>query len=175
MFPEFFISTDSHYKIRFRWTYIALPLGLFLLSVIAAVVFTPQMPPEIAYRLREGVADRVISLGAFVGWMVAPQVFFTLLSLAMVRLVMLAGRYAPPGETPLPQLIPLMGNMVALPQIVLFIALLEVFLYNAYQTRLVPLWLVTIIVLVVGGIVLAVCFVRLIRRYRTRKTRNIQE
>ena len=57
-----------------------------------------------------------------------------------------------------------MGNMVALPQIILSFAMLDIFSYNAYQTRIMPLWIFALIVMVLGGIVLGVFFFSVIRR-----------
>ena len=60
-----------------------------------------------------------------------------------------------------------MGNMVALPQIILGFAMLDIFLYNAYQIDILPLWIFALIVLVLGGIILGVFFIILvIRQFR---------
>jgi len=98
-----------------------------------------------------------------------------IIALAITRLAMLGARYTPPGETPINQLLPVMGNMIALPQIFLFIVMLQLFLHNAYQTSIIPLWIIAIVILVLGGIVLAVFFVRIIRRFRNRKAKINQE
>jgi hypothetical protein len=128
------------------------------------------LPEEISYRFNGSGADRTVALGAFVAITLIPQAFFTLMALAVTRIVMLGARYAPPGETPLKQLLPIMGNMLALPQIILFFAMLQIFLYNAYQTGIIPLWIIAITVLVAGGIVLVALFIRIIRRFRRRKS-----
>ncbi len=87
---------------------------------------------------------------------------------------MLTSRYLPQQSSPLPSLLPIMGNMVALPQIVLVFAMLDFFLYNAYQIELIPLWIFTLIVLVIGAAVLLILFIRAFRRYRRRQA-NIQQ
>jgi hypothetical protein len=56
-----------------------------------------------------------------------------------------------------------MGNMVALPQIVLGFAMVDIFVYNAYQIHLPPLWIFAVIFMVGGGIAIGVVFVRAIR------------
>jgi hypothetical protein len=111
----------------------------------------------------------MISSGALIAWMLLPQVFFTIVAFALVRLVMLGVRSVPPGETPFQTLLPLMGNMLALPQVVLFFIMLQIFLYNAYQVTLIPLWITAVIILAIGGIVLIMIFTRLVRQYRSRK------
>jgi len=40
-----------------------------------------------------------------------------------------------------------MGNMVALPQIVLCFAMLDIFSYNLYQAHIMPMWLFLLIIL----------------------------
>ena len=88
---------------------------------------------------------------------------------------MLTSRHLPHLNSPLPDLLPLMGNLVALPQIVLTFAMLDFFLYNAYQIRLIPLWIFTLIVLVLGAIILITLFILIIRRYRRRHVNIHQE
>jgi len=168
-------SVERENKIRFRWTYIVLPVSLFLLSLILAACFYPFLSDEIAYHFQNDSPDRTLSRGAFIAWMVVPQVFFTLLSIAVVRIVMLTSRYLPADSSPLKNLLPMMGNMVALPQIVLTFAMLDFFLYNAYQIKLIPLWIFTLIVMVLGVIVLSVFLIRTIRQSRRRKANIRQE
>lgn len=168
-------TTSQEKKIPFRWRYIVLPAGFFLLSIILTGIFYPLLPPEIAYHFRDGIPDKTMSLGVFVIWMIIPQVLFALLSFAIARVIMLGARYMPAEGSPLNQLLPVMSNMVALPQIILFFAMLQFFLYNAYQTRLVPLWIIALVVMVLGGIILAVFFIRVISRFRSRKEKFPQE
>ena len=162
-------------KIRFRWTYIALPVALFLLSLILAACFYPLLPVEIAYHFQNDSPDKWLSRGVFIGWMVVPQVFFVIFSIIIVRIVMITSRYLPQPNSPLPNLLPIMGNMIALPQIILFFAMLDFFLYNAYQIKLIPLWIFTLIVLVLGAIILVILFIRTLRRYRHRQANINQE
>jgi hypothetical protein len=69
-------------------------------------------------------------------------------------------------------MLPLMGNMFAIAQAVLFFIMLQVFLYNAYQASLPPLWLTAVIVLAISAVILVVSFVRIVRRYRSRKNKS---
>jgi hypothetical protein len=148
--------------------FIMLPLVFFLLSVIVAGIFWPQLPAEMAYRFQENAPEKMISSGALIAWMLIPHVFFIFIAFALVRLVMMGARYAPVTETPFQALLPLMGNMVALPQIVLFFIMLQIFLYNVFQITIIPLWVTAVIILALGGIVLILTFAHLVRRYRTR-------
>jgi uncharacterized membrane protein len=149
-----------------------LPLAFLVLSAIVAGIFYPQLPAEIAYHFQGNVPDKTISSGALIAWMLIPQVFFILTGFAVVRVVMMGARYAPPGETPFGELLPVMGNMLVLPQIVIFFIMLQIFLYNVFQTRIIPLWILPAVILVLGGVILAVIFMRVIRRYRSRKNKT---
>jgi uncharacterized membrane protein len=166
-------STEN--KVPFRWTYVILPVAFFLLSLVLTAIFYRLLPSEVAYHFTGGIPDKTMPLAAFVGWMIIPQVFFTILSFTIARLIMLSARYLPAEGTPLKHLLPVMGNMVALPQIILFFAMLQFILYNAYQTRLIPLWIIALIILALGGIVLSVFFIRIIRRSRNGKAKIVQE
>jgi len=161
--------------VTFRWTYIVLPAGIFLFSLVILGVFYPRLPEEIAFHFRGSSPDRWLSRGAVTAWMVIPQVFCTLLAFAVVRTVLLGARYWPAGDTPLKKLLPVMGNMVALPQVIIIFTMLDVFLYNAYQIRLIPVWVFAVIVMVLGGLFLAVFFFRTIRRFRRQGRSSLQE
>ena len=162
-------------KIAFRWTYIVLPLLFLLLSIILAAFFFHLLPIKVAYHFQDGMPDRWLGRSAFIAWLVIPQFFFTLLSFIVVRLVLLGARYMPVEGTPLHRLLPVMGNMVALPQIILFFAMLDFFLYNAYQIRLISLWVITIIVMVLGGTILGVFFFHAIRQFRRQRGKSLRE
>ena len=167
---EITINQIVNEKIRFRWTYIALPLVFFVLTIILTGIFYARLPANIDYHFQDGNPDRTVRLGAFIAWVIVPQVLFVILSLGLTRVILLGARYVSTTETPLASLLPIMGNMLALPQMILFFAMLEIFLYNAYHTGIIPLWIVSVIVLVLGGIILAIYFRRIIRRFRKRKS-----
>ena len=68
-----------------------------------------------------------------------------------------------------------MGNMVALPQIILILAMLDIFLYNAYEIRLLPMWIIILVVLIIGTIILGIFFLQTLKQFRRINTKNIQE
>ena len=161
-------------KVSFRWTYVVLPVALLLLSLILAACFYPFLSDEIAYHFQNGLPDKTMSRGAFLGWMIIPQVFFTILSVIVVRIVMLTSRYLPSENSPLKTLLPLMGNIIALPEIIIIYAMVDFYLYNAHQINLLSLWIFTLIVMVIGVIILGVGFIRAIRQSRRLKA-NLQQ
>jgi hypothetical protein len=96
-----------------------------------------------------------------------PQILLSLVSVALVWVMTrVASRFWQVGESRvnLKAIVSLMGNMIALPQIVLTFAMADIFVYNAYQIHLPPLWVFAVIVMVLGGVVIGVFFVRAIRR-----------
>jgi uncharacterized protein YneF (UPF0154 family) len=168
-------NTNPANKIVFRWMYIVLPVVFFLLSLIMTAFFYRLLPSDIAYHFQGNSPDKWLGRGAFIAWLVIPQFFFTLLSFIVVRLVLLGSRYWPAEDTPMNKLLPVMGNMVALPQIIFLFAMLDFFLYNAYQIRLIPLWVITLIVMILGGAILGVFFIRTIRQFRRQQSKSPQE
>ncbi len=65
-----------------------------------------------------------------------------------------------------------MGNILALPQLILLFAMINIFLYNIYQTKLASVWLVSLGILVLGAIVLVIFFIITIRNFRRRYGRK---
>ena len=57
-----------------------------------------------------------------------------------------------------------MGNIIALPQIVLVFVMGDIFSYNVYEIHLMPIWLFALIVMVVGGVIMAIFFISAIRQ-----------
>ncbi len=157
---------------RFRWTYIAFPVALFLLTVILAGCFYPFLSSDIAYHFNGDMPDKWLSRGSFIAWMIIPQLVFAIIALAIVRLMMLTSRNFPAGTSPLQDLLPIMGNMLALPQIVIIFTMVSFFVYNAYQIRLISLWIFILIVLVIGGLILALLFMRAVRRAKRRQAQQ---
>ena len=164
------IPATSENTIRFKWGYAALPIALLLLTVILAVCFYPFLSSEVAYHFEGDTPDKFLSRGGFITWMIIPQFVFAIISLAVVRLVMLTSRSFTSKTSPLQDILPIMGNMLALPQIVIIFTMVSFFVYNAYQIKLISLWIFILIVLVIGGFILALLFMRAISRARRHQT-----
>jgi len=140
-----------------------------------AAAFFAKLPAEIAYHFQGADPDRFMSRGAFIGWIIVPQIFFTMIAWSITRMVLFWAKYVPPGETPLMELLPVMGNIMAVPQIIFFTVLLQLIFYNAYNTGIIPLWIFATVILVAGAAVIIVVFVRVSRKYRRKKAKNLQE
>ena len=154
----------SRESIPFRWTYIILPVGILFLCIILTGYFYHLLPGEVAYHFQDGSPDRWTSRGAIIAWMLTPQLLLALLAGAIVwGTVKLSAHFRQTGNTGVKKMLSLMGNMVALPQIILGFAMLDIFSYNSYQIHLMPLWVFALIVMGLGGMALGIFFILAIR------------
>ncbi len=62
------------------------------------------------------------------------------------------------------KIILLMGNIIALPQIVLGFVMADIFSYNVYGVHLLPIWIFALIVMAVGGVIMAIFFISAMRQ-----------
>ena len=141
----------------FHWKYVILPVAILLLSIILTAFFYHLLPGDVAYHFKDGLPDKWMSRGAIIAWMLIPQFLFAMLAVLIVwGTTKLSTRFHQVDNAAVERVLPLMGNMVALPQIILSFAMLDIFSYNAYQIHIMPLWLFALIVMVVGGIILGI-------------------
>ena len=152
----------------FRWKYIMLPLATLLLTLILTAYFYRLLPAEIAYIFKlDGSPARWLSREMVTGWMLAPQFLLAMvaagIALATTRL---SAFFQPPQNAAIKPagILLLIGNMVALPQIILFFAMLDTFSYNSYQVHLMPLWVFALIIMGLGAIALGIIFIQAMRR-----------
>jgi uncharacterized membrane protein len=154
--------------VTFHWRYIIFPVAILVLSVVIVAYFYCLLPAEVSYHFRpDGSPDRWLSRSVIVLWMLVPQFFLTLLAAALTwGMTRLAVRFrqAEGGGGKAGSLLSLMGNMIALPQVILGFAMLDIFSYNAYQVHLMSLLTFTLIVMGVGTIILGIFFIRAIRQ-----------
>ena len=158
-------DTAAKQAIIFHWKYVILPLAILLLSIILTAYFYHLLPNEVAYHFKGGSPDKWMSRGTAIAWMLTPQLLSVLMSASITWVIIkLSARFQQADSTVVRQLLLLMGNMVALPQIILGFAMLDIFSYNAYQTHIMPLWVFALIVMISGGIILGIYFLSIIRR-----------
>ena len=164
------MKTNAGKKIfAFRWRYVILPLTILLLSAVLVAVFYARLPAKVGYHFQsDGSPDTWLAPGSLILWALVPQILLTLGAIVMSWIIsMLATRFLEPESAVIdPRRIMLLtGNMVALPQIILIFALLDIFSYNSSQTHLVlPVWVFALIVMLLGGAVLGIFFVRMMRQ-----------
>lgn len=158
-------TTNNKSVFAFRWRYVALPLIFLLISIILVIVYYNRLPFQVAWHFKsDGSADGWVIQPLIVFWVLLPQFVLTIGATVVTRVIsILAGRYLM-AESALvrPQKIMLiMGNMVAIPQLIILFAMLDIFSYNTNQTHLHPSVLIfALIVMVVGAIVLSAFFVQ---------------
>lgn len=142
-----------------------MPLAILFLSMILTAYFYHLLPNEVAYHFKGGSPDKWMSRSAIIAWMLTPQ-FLLALTSALITwvLIKLSARFKTAESAILRQLLSLMGNMLALPQLILGFAMLDIFIYNAYQTHIMPLWAFSLIVIISGGIILGIYFLSIIRQ-----------
>ncbi len=152
----------------FRWSYIILPLAILSLSIILTAYFYHQLSAEVAYHFKlDGSPDRWLSREMTTIWLLAPQLLLTLVAGAITWGITKLGILSRQPENTLikpERILSLMGNMIALPQIVLCFAMLDIFSYNAYQIHIMPLWVFALIIMGLGGITLGIFLILAIRR-----------
>jgi hypothetical protein len=142
---------------------------VLLLVVALTAYFYHLLPADVAVHFEGGSPDGFLSLRATLVLALLPQFLLALVGLALAWITarMVARSWPESGTTAVPRtVVALMGNMVALPQIVLGFAMADIFVYNAYQIHLPSVWIVALVVMVGGAIVIGVVFGRAIRRER---------
>ncbi len=135
-----------------------------------SVYFYHLLPAEVAVHFDNGTPDSWLSPPMTMVLALLPQFLLALVAVALawVTARLVARSWPAEGTKTNPRtIIAIMGNMVALPQIVFGFAIADIFVYNAYQIRLPSLWILVLVVMVVGAIVIGVVFTRAIRRERT--------
>lgn len=157
-------QTNTGTALTFRWSYIILPLAILFLAAILTLIFYWQLPVEMDYQFRtDGSPYRWADRGTVILWTLLPQLLLALLAGGITwGITRLIAPYIESGSTGTrPEIIlRLIGNMIAIPQAILCFAMLDIFLYNAYQMHLLPVWVLALIILGLGGIVLGVFFIR---------------
>jgi hypothetical protein len=147
---------------RFRWRAVPLPVIILVLVAGMCAWFYGKLPARPASSFAvNGMPFAFVSRGTLMMWALLPQLLLTLLALMVAWGVTRLGALLRSGEASLMRLDNLLlviGNMVALPQLILAFAMLNTFGYNAYQARLVPLWAVVIVVVIAGAIILGVFY-----------------
>jgi uncharacterized membrane protein len=157
-------ETQGKSSVGFRWKHIILPAVILVLSIILAAVFYGRLPESVGWTFQsDGSPDRWANKGALVFWIIGLQVFFLLAASGIIKgIAAIYNRYTDSDSGPMNPgiMIGIMGNMLVVPQVIIFFAMIDIFSYNSYQTHFLPLWLNALIVLLAGGIILGIFFLR---------------
>ncbi len=154
----------------FRWRYVMWPLVVLAISVAATAFFYHLLPAQVAWRFAaDGSGEEFVSRGALVAILLVPQFVLAFGAAVIALVVSRVGLLMKAGPTPASAggLITLMSNMVALPQVIICFAMLDIFVYNAYQVHLLKLWVFVVLAMVIGSVVLGIFFARAMRQARS--------
>lgn len=156
-------------SLTFHWKYILLPMAILLISIILALIFYPQLTDEVAYRFNpDGSAKSWLSREIFTLFMLVAQFLLALTASAITwGVTKLSLQFGQVERIKPGNILLLMGNIIALPQIVLAFVMLDIFSYNIYDSHLMPIWLFALIIMVIGGIILTIFFIRTIKASRS--------
>jgi len=158
---------DIQPGIAFSWKHIALPFALQGLSIVLAGVFYPQLTSEVAYRFDfDGSPRNLASRQAVVLVTLLGQLALALLACAIAwGATKLSGSPGQAGDARSTRMLVLvMGNMVAVPQLVIGFVMADIFGYNVYGRHLLPLWAFALAVMLLAGVILVIFFFKTIRR-----------
>jgi len=137
--------------LSFRWSYIIAPAIVFLLSLILFALFYHLLPAEVAVHFdMDGNPDNWLGRGMTGVTVLAPQLLFVLLAAGITWGTTRLGRrfgWDENGGVRAGRVVSFMGNILALPQLVILFAMLDILSYNSYQTHILPMWLFLIVTL----------------------------
>lgn len=156
--------------LSFHLDYIIIPLIIVIISLVIAGYFYRLLPAEVSYRFQaDGSPDKWVSRSVIMLWFLIPQFLLLIMAVViawgMTRLAKVF--WQADSHVTAPQgILRVMGNMVALPQIMLGFAILDIFSYNSYQIHLIPLWMVAVVVMGLGGIILGIFFIKAVQQVR---------
>jgi uncharacterized membrane protein len=157
-------------RLSFRWSYIVAPVVVFLLSLILFASFYHMLPAEVAVRFDvDGAPEMWLGRVATMLWMLLPQLLLVLLAWGVAwgatRLDTRWG-WARGGGVKAGRIVSFMGNILALPQLIILFAMVDILSYNSYQTHILPMWIFMIVILGLATIFLAVLAVIIFLRAR---------
>jgi hypothetical protein len=129
--------------------------------------FYRLLPAEVAVHFElDGTPDGWLSREMTIVLALVPQFLLVLVAVAITwgitKLGIFSGQTGSTWAKP-ERIVLFMGNLVALPQLIVCFAMLDIFVYNAYQTHIMPIWifLLAIMVLVTIGLVVFAVFILL--------------
>lgn len=166
-------SETATYNLRFHWRYIALPLVILILTVALVAFFYHLLPSEVVYSSgSDDSPGETVTRELIVLWTLLPQFLLTLFAFATVwgitKLSPVLRQMEGFGIS-LDTIALAMGNMIALPQAILFFAMLNIFSYNSYEFRILPLWVIALFVMALGTVILGIFFIRTIRQVQNKQ------
>jgi len=154
--------------IKFSIKYVALSLVMLVLTVVMVAIISPKLPRSIGYNF-DASGDPTMTMRriSLIIWTLLPQFMLTLMALIVSwGVTKLSNVFRTPQEGGLQMngLLLVMGNIIGLPQLIIAYAMANIFTYNAYQVTLPPIWIITLVVMGIAGIILTVFFINMFRK-----------
>jgi uncharacterized membrane protein len=147
--------------LKFRVSFIALPLICLLLTVILSAIFYGQLPDKVIFRfdLHGNPSGDPIAKASLILLMVGIQVLFTLIAFqstsALGRVQVLRDNVDKFLFSPT-RLLALMGNMPAIIQAIMVYILIDAIVYAKNADHIIPLWIFSVATLVIGGAIVLI-------------------
>ncbi|MEN8614372.1 hypothetical protein ABFB09_03670 [Dehalogenimonas sp. THU2] len=154
-------QTANPDPLKFRLSFIALPLAVLLLTATVAAVFYGRLPDELYYRFDlSGVpSGSLTAKSSLVMMLLGIQAVLTTVAcfatLSISRVQLFRDNKDSFWFNPA-RLLTLMGNMPALIQLIMAYVLIDSIVYALESSHLMPLWLFSLITLVIGGILIII-------------------
>jgi uncharacterized membrane protein len=134
-----------------RLSYIIGPLIFLFLALALSACFYPSLPPELATHFEiDGTPDGWLSREMTLLWTLLPQLVFVLVAWGVAwGVTRLSRRFGQMKGTGVraERVVLFMGNIIALPQLLLCFAMADIFSYNLYQRHIMPIWIFPIVAL----------------------------
>jgi uncharacterized membrane protein len=149
--------------LEFEWKYVTLPVIIFITSIIIAAMFFFQLPDQIAYRFTsEGAAESWMGRISITAIMLGLQFVIIAMVVLVIRTIIGFAKtieQSSPGFNP-DRFMLLMGNIAALPQLVLAVIMFDIFSFNVVEKHVLSIWLLILIMAISGAVILSVFFIR---------------
>ena len=155
-------------RLSFRWSYIIAPLAVFLLSIILAAYFYHLLPAELAYHFElDGTPDGWLSREMIMVWCSCRSFSSSFwrggIAWGVTKLSPRFGQIKGTGVRA-ERVVLFMGNLVALPQLIICFAMVDIFSYNSYQMHIMPMWVFLLAIVGLATIGLGIFLVYIFSR-----------
>ncbi|MFA5629620.1 MAG: hypothetical protein WC958_05165 [Dehalococcoidales bacterium] len=149
--------------LTFEWKYVSLPLTILFMSFVVIAIFFFQLPDQVAYRFNsDGSPENWIGRLNISAVMLGVQALIAVAIILVVRSVVNFGKTITKADTGLnlDRFMLLIGNIAALPQLVLAVVMFDIFSFNLVGEHVLSIWFIILTMAIVGVVILAVFFIK---------------
>ena len=167
--PASTTNTEAQHagKNKIRWSYFILPVLILALSIIITIFFYGKLADTVNLRPGSDTSAN-ISRTMAVLWAIIPQLLMTLIAMIITwgagKVSNLFTSTSESGVKQLESILIVMSNMVVIPQLILLVAMINIFSYNSFQTHVSFVWWISLAVIFTGIILLSIFFVRALQK-----------